>query len=265
MSFSLPPPILGSSAFVDNSGLSWSDSQWWAQLQPGSWRGVPFVLDVGETHAGRRVAIHEYPYRDTAWVEDLGMLPRRFALQVYQVGDDVYAQRDAMVAACESPGPGTLVHPTLGAVEVVLLDFAVQDRRERGRYVEVQMQFLLASAVRFPATSIASGSTVSFAASSLLSASRSDLALALGTGLVPRVATAIGGFTRMAVSAVSDATRALNCVRGMVGYFGRYAGGRRSTVLPASATVPSLLSDACTSRSAVLTSAANVDRMAGLV
>jgi hypothetical protein len=57
---------IGSAAAIDNSGNSWSSGEWWQQLQPGSWRGCGFVLDAGETRAGRRIAIHEYPYRDDA-------------------------------------------------------------------------------------------------------------------------------------------------------------------------------------------------------
>lgn len=256
--------LTGFTAYIDNTGVSWGSSQWWAQLQPGSWRGVPFVLDVGETHAGRRVAIHEYPYRDVAWVEDLGMLPRRFLVQAYLTGDDVYAQRDALVEACEAPGPGTLVHPTFGAVEVVLLDFAVQDRRERGRYIEAQLQFMLAGDVAFPSASVASGAWVQNAGTALLDASRLDLGLAIDSlPLVPSTATNVSGFTNRSTLAVNDATRSLNAVRGLPGNYGRYSYGRRSTVLPGSATVASLLSGAVTSRSRVLSTAARVDQTAG--
>ena len=258
------PALTGFTGYIDNSGASWGSSEWWAQLQPGSWRGVPFVLDVGETHAGRRVAIHEYPYRNVAWVEDLGLLPRRFMVQAYLTGDDVYTQRDALVAACEQPGPGTLVHPTMGAVQVVLLDFAVQDRRERGRYIEAQLQFMLAGEVAFPAASIASGAAVLNAGTALLAASRFDLGAVLGgLPLVPQLARNVAGFTAAAAMAVSDATRTLNLVRGLVGNFGRYSYGNRSTVLPGSATVASVLAGGVTSRTQVLTAAARVDQTAG--
>jgi DNA circularisation protein N-terminus len=53
----------GGSRMFDTSTASWASGSWSQQLQPGSWRGVPFVLDSGDTAAGRRVAIHEYPYR----------------------------------------------------------------------------------------------------------------------------------------------------------------------------------------------------------
>jgi len=257
--------IVGTARYFDNSGASWGSGEWWQQLQPGSWRGVPFVLDAGETKAGRRVALHEYPYRDDVWPEDLGKLPRRFAIQAYLTGDDVYQVRDAMLRACEQPGPGTLVHPTLGALSVVLLDFSLIDRRERGRYVEVQFVFIVAGDVQFPSTAIASGQAVLNAARYCQPAMRVDLGLAIAA--VPAVpAAALAGvaqFTAMARSVVLDAGRILGAVRGLQGFYGRYATGARQTMLPATATVSSCLSDATRARSRVFVAADNVDTTAG--
>lgn len=258
--------LAGNSLVVDNTGQSWLGGPWKYRLQPGSWRGVGFVLDAGETIAGRRVAIHEYPYRDTAWGEDLGKLPRRFNVQAYLVGDDVYAQRDAMLRACEQAGSGTLVHPTLGSIEVVLLEFTVTDRRERGRVVEVAMQFMLASDVRFPGTAISSADAIRSAAGALTTASRADLSGVLGTiGNVPAIAQQVTGFTSTAVSAVNDATRALNAVRGLAGSFGRFATGNRLTLHSAATTVQSALGLATTARTVVLNAAGTVDTLASLL
>lgn len=258
--------LAGGSQAVDNSGQSWEGGSWINRLQPGSWRGVGFVLDAGETHAGRRVAIHEYPYRDTAWGEDLGKLPRRFNVQAFLVGDDVYSQRDAMVSACEQAGSGTLVHPTMGSVEVVLLEFAVTDRRERGRVVELTMQFMLASDVRYPGTSISTGGAITKAASALNAASKGDLSgvMAAVPG-VSSVAKDVSSFTSGAISAVSDATRALNAVRGLIGIFGRFATGNRSSLLSPAATVSSVLAAATTARTVVVNAAGTVNQLASLL
>ena len=258
---------IGLARTIDNSGNSWAGGEWWQQLQPGSWRGVGFVMDAAETHAGRRVAIHEYPYRDDVWPEDLGKLPRRFAIQCYQTGDDVYQQRDALIAACEQPGPGTLVHPTLGSVQCVLLDFAVADRRERGRYVEAVLTFILAGAVQFPTVAIASGQAVTSAAAGLGLASLGDL----GTALAPlgqvahTVVASVNTYTGMAVSAVNDASRIMGAVRGLQGFYGRYAVGSRQTMQPAIATVQTALAAATTARTAVHAAADTVNLLGRLL
>lgn len=257
---------IGNSRVIDNSGESWEGGTWINRLQPGSWRGVGFILDAGQSHAGRRLAIHEYPYRDTAWAEDLGKLPRKFDIQAFLTGDDVYNQRDALVAACETAGPGTLIHPTMGSVECVLLDFAVTDRRERGRMVEIAMQFMLASDVRFPGVAISSSNLVASAAALVNSASAGDLSTALqGIDVIPAAAAQVSGFTNTVVGAVSDATRALNAVHGLVGIYGRFANGSMSNLLPATATVQSVLSAATTARSTVISAANNVNQLAALL
>ena len=251
----------------DTSGLSWSAGSWAQQLQPGSWRGVGFVLDAGETAAGRRVAIHEYPYRDTAWAEDLGKLPRRFSVTAFIVGDDVYQQRDAMLAASEQAGPGTLVHPTLGSIQCVLLEFHCADRRERGRVVELQFAFIVAGDVQFPATLIATGQAVLSAIGSLGSASASDLGSTLsGVGNVGKEITgAVGQFTGMASTVVGDAAGIFNSVRGLQGFFGRYSTGSLGSLQPATATVQSALSATTTARTLVNNSASLVNTLAGFL
>ena len=259
--------VIGNAATIDNTGNSWTGGEWWQQLQPGSWRGVGFVLDAGATVAGRRIAIHEYPYRDDAWAEDLGKLPRRFTVQAFLVGDDVYSQRDAMLSACEQSGSGTLVHPSLGSLSCVLLEFSVTDRRERGRYVELQFAFILAGDVQYPSTSIATGAAVMSAASALNIASSGDLGAALDQiTTVPRAAIgAVSDFTGMATSAVNDASRIIGAVRGLSGSYGRYSNGSLATLQPASATVSGLLGAATTARSAVYSAADTVNRLASFL
>jgi prophage DNA circulation protein len=58
--YGIPSPALGA---------------WAANLQPASWRGVPFAVEVDTYRGGRRIALHEYPYRDDPWLEDTGRRP----------------------------------------------------------------------------------------------------------------------------------------------------------------------------------------------
>ena len=260
-----PTPALlgttGTSQAVDQSGNSWLSSSWWEQLQPGSWRGVGFVMDTAETHAGRRTSTHEYPYRDTVWVEDLGRLPRRFSFTCYLTGDDVYAQRDQMIHACEQPGAGTLIHPTLGSVQCVLVDFSTVDRRERGRYVEVSFVFVVSGDILFPTSAQATGQQVNGAAGALDYASSQDFSRSVADlQRVPQLSiAAVPQFGALATTAVNDPARALSAVAGLQGYFGRYSSGRLGTLQPPSATVQSLLSRSVTSRQGVLAAVAGLN------
>jgi hypothetical protein len=249
--------VAGRNLAADTRPYTWLDSRWYEQLLPGSWRGVGFMMDAAQTVAGRRIALHEYPYRDTVWPEDLGKLPRRFAFQAFLVGEDVYQQRNAMIAAAEQAGEGTLVHPTLGTLQCVLIDFSTTDRRERGRMVEIAFQFVLAGDVMFPAAGIASGNLINQFAAALNGASGAELEGNLGQlRSVPIGATAfVPDFAELAVEAVDDPTRALNAVAGLQGYYGRYAAGSRATLQPSTATVDSAIAAGIASRAAVLAAA----------
>ena len=104
-----------------------TSDDWQSKLQPSSFRGVPFAVIAEEGSHGRRQAVHEYPYRDTAWVEDMGLGIRRVAIRGFLIqdsqmygGGDVIAQRQALISACEEKGAGTLIHPTLGEMIVAI-------------------------------------------------------------------------------------------------------------------------------------------------
>src|SRR4051812_33537247 len=109
------------------------------QLRDASFRGIPFGVFSSEARFGRRNAVHEYPYRDTVWVEDLGRAARRISLIGFLVGDDVIAQREQLIAACETEGDGELIHPTLGHLTDSLMSLSTEERWERGRVFELRM------------------------------------------------------------------------------------------------------------------------------
>ena len=122
----------------------------WAQLKPASFRGVPFVVQEGSSHFGRRNQVHEYPYRDTPWVEDLGRQARELEVKGFLVGDDVISQRQAMIDAAERKGDGELVHPTLGKKKVALIDFMTREVWDRGRVFELTFRFIEQGQRQYP-------------------------------------------------------------------------------------------------------------------
>jgi hypothetical protein len=142
-------------------------------------------------------------------------------------------------------------------MSVVLLDFDVTDRRERGRMVEISLVFIQAGAVSFPAVLASFGSAVTSAASALGVASTSDLGTSLAKlSSIPAQATQpLTQFAGMATTAVNDAGRVFNAVRGLSGYFGRFATGSRSTLLTGITTAQGALAMATTLRTQVTSAA----------
>ena len=90
------------------------------QLQPASFRGVPFEVEASGITVGRRTVVHEYPQRDRPYGEDMGRATRNITLQCFVVGSDYLEQAQALMHELEEPGPGTLIHPWLGEMEVTI-------------------------------------------------------------------------------------------------------------------------------------------------
>lgn len=124
-------------------------ADWKDRLRPASFRGVPFGVQSTAREGGRRVAVHVFPQRDTPLVEEMGREPRAFSVEAYIVGDD-FAERTArLIARLEGasagfpqrPG-GTLVHPTIGQVEVLCRRFREEERDDEGRMARVSIDFV---------------------------------------------------------------------------------------------------------------------------
>ncbi len=120
-----------------------STGSFWDQLKPASYRGIPFNVLASEATIGRKNAVHDYPLRDGAWVEDMGATAPRLHLHGFLIGDDCIAQRAAMIRVMNAGGTGPLVHPSLGNLnQVSLAECTFTERMERGRVIEMDMTFI---------------------------------------------------------------------------------------------------------------------------
>jgi prophage DNA circulation protein len=146
---------------------------WRLDLQPASFKGAGFHVDVDTKSPGRRTVLHQFPKNDTPYAEDMGRRARHFAVAAYVISGpntpDYRVERDALIAALESEGPGLLVHPTMG-VDLVQVDggFSVAEHRERGGEAEFQINFVEAGAAPSSAVSIDTQSAVTGAAQSAI-------------------------------------------------------------------------------------------------
>jgi prophage DNA circulation protein len=123
-----------------------------ASLQPASFRGIPFQAVGATIRSGQRAAVHEYPYRDTPLTEPLGKSARQYVVEGFLVGDDVAAQYQNLLTALEADGPGTLVHPVFGQLQVVALPISETEQNLAGRYVSFRLIFVEAGSVLYPTT-----------------------------------------------------------------------------------------------------------------
>lgn len=258
-------------------------SGFFASLQQASFRGVPFGVRVDVGQFGRRVADHDYPFRDTPWAEDIGRAGRRFTITGFLIADDlvygggdVVAQRDAMVSALEAAGPGTLVHPTLGVMTVSAEPSTITGRWDEGRYFEILFNFVESGQQIFPSTATSTTNAVTTAATAADGAASDDFATAM-TPLLPAgaiiaetasLAAAPWGSELAAIGA--DATSLTNLAAALPGNFGRFFNGANvsalsgfAQLLSPSTTLDDLVADASAARVAIATAVTTVAEVAG--
>jgi prophage DNA circulation protein len=127
-------------------GFSWRDG-----LLRGSWRGVPFFCRDTGNPAGQRLAVFEFPDSDAVYVQSLGRGAKEYRLDIYVVGDDYMTMRDALEAALDSDGPGTLVHPYKGPLQVYArFPCMLRELADKGRAAFFECNFVEAGGAEPP-------------------------------------------------------------------------------------------------------------------
>lgn len=259
--------------------VSFADS-----LQRASWRGVPFgVLGEQSTH-GRRLARHDYPYRDTIWLEDQGKAAPGYRITGFLVtdsavygGGDVIGQRKSMQSAAEANGQGVLVHPSLGRKTVNLFDVVISSRWDEGQYFELQFTFVEGGGQLFPAVLAALGDLVSKVSGLADLAGVGDFVsqvtgpLQQGLDAATSMATTASEWIGQAQSLARDATSLYGTVSQLGGAdYGRYFNGRNAGFLTGlvspysgASSVADLISAGATQRQVITQAAAAVQTAIG--
>lgn len=119
-------------------------SHWRDRLQQGSFRGVEFHFESAQGQGGRRVALHQFPGREDHNTEDLGKSARTQRLTVYVTGNDADLHRDKLIAALDKSGPGTLVHPHVGTVNIQIHDYDYRITTREGGFTRFNIEYYLA-------------------------------------------------------------------------------------------------------------------------
>jgi prophage DNA circulation protein len=127
---------------------SWRDS-----LVEASFAGVMFHVETGTRQSGRRTVVHEYPKRNDPYSEDMGRSAVRYQITAYLLlGDrglrvDLMRQRDDLIRALEKDDADILIHPSLaeydaGGLLVMCERYSYSEQRERGGYLQFEMNFV---------------------------------------------------------------------------------------------------------------------------
>lgn len=165
-----------------------------AQRLTASFRGVTFFVEASDISAGRRVVTHQYPQRDEPFTEDLGRAARVFSLSAFVLGDDCIEQAQALRDAIEQPGPGTLVHPEFGELQVIAQPGGSMSFDQARRRVRFSLSFVEAGLNAFPESGRATQSASREAADGLMESAINDFAETINLdGVEDFVKTALEG------------------------------------------------------------------------
>jgi len=155
-----------------------------SRLNEASFRGIPFIVPDESVSRGQKLAIHEYPNSNKRFAEPLGKIPPIIDLTgivdgLSATNDDAEQFKDRqsyvearwdLERALEEYGPGELIHPIYGTIQVQVGEFTVKsNQRKVGEFI-FKMQFFSSEEV-VPNPLPATENTATFLADS----ARSDL------------------------------------------------------------------------------------------
>ncbi len=107
------------------------------KLLAGEFKGITLRIRSAGINGGRKFVKKEFPNRDTQTIEDLGLKPRSYQLEIIisDIGiteanqeptQDYFDYRDRLIAAIENKGRGVLIHPFYGRIEnIVATTFSI--------------------------------------------------------------------------------------------------------------------------------------------
>ena len=190
---------------------------WRIRLRTGTFRGAPFQYDTQELEGGRQVQTLGIPTSDLHVSEDLGRAPKRVTVTAYVVGDLVTLQRDALIAALDQKGPGTLSLALWPGRQMHVPTYRVRESKKQLGYCEIEIEFVEASRKAQPAAGADTGATLLGSATGLAGAAQAAFAqgwsvagLASGIaeaafGQVLVVADALGGLIPLGATSLNAA------------------------------------------------------------
>jgi len=141
---------------------------WRDELLPASFRGISFLIPQASVPVGQKGQLHEYPQRDEPFFEQLGKQAQVHTMTAWVIGDDCFERRDKLLEALQTPGPGELVHPWLGRMQVKAGDCKVSHELTAGGMVSFDLTFYPDKPLTFPTAKVNSQQQVVKASDSML-------------------------------------------------------------------------------------------------
>lgn len=116
---------------------------WSETLLPASFKGIEFAVEKTSDQVQRATVSNEYPYRDGAEVEDLGLGAQRMRFGAIVWGDDYEQRLATLLAALRGADTGRLVHPVFGNIErAICTSWAIEHEAEFRDGCKLNLEFV---------------------------------------------------------------------------------------------------------------------------
>lgn len=187
-------------------------ADWRQRVGMASFRGVKFHAPTSEQNTGRDNAPHEFPFsEDAPYIEDTGRIGEVLRFEGYVIGDDYLDQRDALVKALTTPGPGELVHPFYGTRRVQVGKISVRLSDEEGGMARftIECSETLAEPAN-PTTAPDGGTAVANSAAALQTSATSVFNAAFSTA--SKIVDGVSAVLRGATAAMDNLTSKVSFV-----------------------------------------------------
>lgn len=109
----------------------------------GSFKGVPFFVSSHELRGGRRLVVQNMPNADANIIQDLGRQTRGVTFDAYQLGKDVFTQKQRLIEAMESTDSGGFVHPYFGQFTARAWNYSVSESKLEKQIVKFSLTFVI--------------------------------------------------------------------------------------------------------------------------
>ncbi|MFJ5253793.1 DNA circularization protein [Pseudomonas sp. NPDC088414] len=157
------------------------DQTWRDQMLPASFRGISFLIPQASVPIGMKGQLHEFPQRDEPYFEQLGKQSQVHRLVCWIIGDDCFERRDKFMEAIQTPGPGELVHPWLGRMQVKAGEGELTHDFKSGGMAAFEVTFYPDTPLKFPTAKVNSQQQVVKASDSLWDSALSRYKSAMAT------------------------------------------------------------------------------------
>jgi len=210
---------------------------WLKTLWRTSYKGAAFWVETDTESGARRIVIHEFPMRDTPFLEDLGERYRAFTVTAYVASDRADTEAASLMSVCAARGPGVVVLPTQGPVLVRCLEFSRTHAKDKFGYVAHSLKFVREGATGALATVTSLVNMIFVQAEAAASVAASDYA---STALIKSVPDYV---QRSLQSSTENALATLEAVRTSLNVELVANAEQRNAIATAYTSLPDVMAD----------------------